>query len=189
MINCSHLKQLRKSNHYTLAQLSAETGYTASFLSQLERGLKEPSLATLRKLSEVLGTPIVSFFAAEEAPESENAPESGGYSVVRQDSRVQMTIPELSVKYESVTGPSTERDNRAMRGIIYTIPPGCYSSEGIISHTYDECIYVLNGEVLALLSDQCIPLQKDDCIYINAATKHNFQNHGTEDSVLLSFSN
>lgn len=189
MINCSHLKQLRKRNHYTLAQLSAETGYTASFLSQIERGLKEPSLTTLRKLSEVLGAPIVSFFSPEEDSDFKDAPESGSYSVVRQDSRTQLTIPGLSVKCESVTGPSTGEGRHAMRGIIYTILPGCYGSEGMISHTYDECTYVLSGEILALLCGQRIPLQKGDCIYINSATKHNFQNCGTEDSVLLSFSN
>ena len=68
MINGSYLRKLRKSHNYTLIEFSQEIGCTASFLSQLERGQKEPSLTTLRKLSEVLGVPIASFFLPEEEP-------------------------------------------------------------------------------------------------------------------------
>lgn len=85
MINGSYLRKLRKSHNYTLIEFSQEIGCTASFLSQLERGQKEPSLTTLRKLSEVLGVPIASFFL----PEEETAPltYSSAYILTRKENR------------------------------------------------------------------------------------------------------
>ena len=62
MINGSYLRQLRLSRNCTLKQASAAAGCTASFISQVERGLKEPSLSTLRNLADFFGVSLVSFF-------------------------------------------------------------------------------------------------------------------------------
>lgn len=189
MFNGDYLKQLRKSGSYTLARLSEETGYTASFLSQIERGLKEPSLTTLRKLSETLEVPIASFFSAEASDAAQPSRQTGGCSIVRKNARPEVVIPGLATKCEFVTEPSSGDAGHLLHGIIYTLFPGCDVSEGLVNHTYDECIYVLSGETTVLLTDQSIHLQEGDCIYINASTRHNFRNCGPTSSVLLSFSN
>lgn len=188
MFNGSYLKQLRKSGGYTLSRLSTETGYTASFLSQIERGLKEPSLTTLRKLSETLGAPVASFFSGEESDASQISRKTGGCSIVRKNNRPEVVIPELATRCEFVTEPSSGDAGHSLRGIVYTLLPGSDVSEGLVSHTYDECIYVLSGEVSVLLADQSIPLREGDCIYISALTRHNFRNGGPNASTLLSFS-
>ena len=38
------IRELRRRKNFTLRQLSEKTGYTVSFLSQLERGIKNPCL-------------------------------------------------------------------------------------------------------------------------------------------------
>lgn len=47
----------------TLATLGEKTGYTASFLSQIERGLNRPSIEALRKICDVLEIEVASLLA------------------------------------------------------------------------------------------------------------------------------
>ena len=53
-LNPEIIKKKRLEKGYTLAYMSKQLGFTASFLSQLERGLKQPSLESLRKISDFL---------------------------------------------------------------------------------------------------------------------------------------
>ena len=188
MINGKYLKELRRSRHYTLVQLSREIGYTASFLSQIERGLKEPSLNTLRKLSECLEVPMISFFSQSDGGEDDQLL-AGGYSIVRQNARRSVDIPGLSVRCEALTPQMSAEGGRFLRGTVYTICAGEWCSEGMVSHTYDECTYVISGKLAASLPDAVTELQEGDCIYVSAETRHNFRNCGTKDCVLLTFSN
>ena len=48
------IRELRRRKNFTLRQLSEKTGYTVSFLSQLERGIKNPSLDALRAIAQEL---------------------------------------------------------------------------------------------------------------------------------------
>ena len=70
MVNSSYLKSIRKAKNINLSTLSADIGCTASYLSQIERGLKQPSLSVLRKLSEALNIPMVSLLAPENPEQS-----------------------------------------------------------------------------------------------------------------------
>lgn len=55
------LRQWRKDTQKTLAELAGVVGVTPSHLSEIERGLNEPSLALAAKLSRETGIPIDSF--------------------------------------------------------------------------------------------------------------------------------
>ncbi len=189
MIDFSNLRRLRKSRHYTLNDLSRQTGYTASFLSQIERGLKEPSLTTLRKLSEALGVPVASFFFPAETDSAGEDQVEKGYSLVRRDERRNISIPGLSVHCESLTISPAAHAPLPLDGMIYTIPPHTFASEGMVCHTYDECAYILSGEATVYLPDTQLRIVQGDCIYIASSTPHNFLNSGDDDCSVLSFNN
>ena len=58
-------QQIRKErlrNRFTLEQLSQRTGLSKSFLSQIERGLAQPSVASLKKIALELGIGDVRLF-------------------------------------------------------------------------------------------------------------------------------
>lgn len=65
MINGEYVKAIRKKKNITRSALSADIGCTASYLSQIERGLREPSLPMLRKLSEALNIPMEGYHSVE----------------------------------------------------------------------------------------------------------------------------
>ena len=59
------LKELRLQNDLTLEDLASRSELTKGFLSQLERDLTSPSIATLCDILEALGTTLSEFFKEE----------------------------------------------------------------------------------------------------------------------------
>lgn len=56
-VNNSKIRFLREEKGYTLTELAKEAGMSFSYLSEIERGSKQPSLKTLEKLSQALQIP------------------------------------------------------------------------------------------------------------------------------------
>lgn len=56
------IKRIRLSNQLTLEELANRSELTKGFLSQLERDLTSPSVATLENILEALGTNLKDFF-------------------------------------------------------------------------------------------------------------------------------
>src|SRR5512139_3036463 len=56
------IRRLRKANNLTLEELANRTYLTKGFLSQLERDLTSPSIATLKGILDVLGEELADFF-------------------------------------------------------------------------------------------------------------------------------
>ncbi len=59
------LKRLRLKNQLTLEELANRCEVTKGFLSQVERNLTSPSIATLADILEALGTTLGAFFSEE----------------------------------------------------------------------------------------------------------------------------
>jgi transcriptional regulator with XRE-family HTH domain len=64
-----HIRRLRTARHLSLRAFAAETGFSASFISQRENGQVAPSLGSLHKIAETLGVTLGEFFAAAETGE------------------------------------------------------------------------------------------------------------------------
>ena len=64
------LKDARKKATLPLRVLAARTGFSASFLSQVERGQVSPSLSSLEKIAEALGMQLAGLFANAGSPAS-----------------------------------------------------------------------------------------------------------------------
>ncbi len=63
------LREWRKANDKTLASLAGDVAVTPSHLSEIERGLNDPSLALAARLSKASGIPIDKFVKQAEAAE------------------------------------------------------------------------------------------------------------------------
>ena len=62
------IREVRKRADFTLNQLASASGLTASYISQVERNLTEPSISSLRKIAAALQTPLY-MFLDDEAPQ------------------------------------------------------------------------------------------------------------------------
>jgi transcriptional regulator with XRE-family HTH domain len=63
------LKRLREQKGLSVRGLARELGFSPSFVSQIENGKSQPSVATLYSLSQLLGVSIDELFASEDAAE------------------------------------------------------------------------------------------------------------------------
>ena len=63
------IRRVRSQRGMTLEELGRESNLSPAMISKVERGMGDPSLKSLRQISEALGVPVAYFFAQEAAPE------------------------------------------------------------------------------------------------------------------------
>lgn len=86
------LKRVRERSGKSLREVARQLGVSPSFLSQMERGKSQPSVATLYSLAQFLEVSIDELFAADE--EDAAAAPGGPVEVVRQ--RGAATVPPVA---------------------------------------------------------------------------------------------
>jgi len=189
MFNGAYLKQLRLSKHYTLNRLSEATGYTPSFLSQIERGLKEPSLATLRKIAECFSIPPTAFFH-----ECDMARPSGRYSnsvvqVVHKGMRQPISMQGIAATVEAIPFFTQNQDCApAMQGVVCTLGAEQWCSETFMTHYKDQCIFIVKGCITFKTPESTLYADEGDCIYLKGDSLYNFRNVSDEECMLVIFS-
>ncbi|WMJ89097.1 helix-turn-helix domain-containing protein [Anaerocolumna sp. MB42-C2] len=188
-MNFIKLKQIRKTKGYTLSVLSNKTGCTSSYLSQLERGLKQPSLDMLRRISNCLEVPIFELLSENEASTILNKGTADKkYDIIRHNSRKKFVMPEIRTEYEFITPYSADdSDTSSVVGMYITLKPGKWSCEKSVSLNYDFSIFVIQGTVETLIEDDRKTLSAGDSIYIYSGIQHNFYNAGNTELIMIGF--
>ncbi len=193
-MNGKRIREERKKKGYTLAQVAEATGYSIGYISQLERNQKQPSLAALRKIANVLGCSEVWLIMGtkDESPLSDadvNAEDSAPGYILRKDSRIPMKIPEIDTGY-SIFTPSTLPDQQkaCMTGLFVTVKPGLWVTESMILHqTTDEVVLIIHGQLECHIGSHVYDAKEGDCLYIPKNTLHNYLNTGLENATLIIF--
>lgn len=190
-MNITKMKEMRTRKGLRLADLSKETGYTASYLSQLERGIKSPSLDALRKISDGLGIPMFELIPddSEKAENgSQNPKKKNTCDVILKSKRKKTIMPQILTEYEFVTPYAQGEKNRSqVVGLLTTVSPGCMACEKMVSHHYEESVFIIKGSVRVYVADEVYELTGGDSIYIYAEVPNNFENCGDDDLILLGY--
>lgn len=135
---------------------------SATLLSQIERGVTEPSLETLRRLATVFGESIPMLFADPAAP------------VVRVSGpgdREVLPARAGGIRYERLTAGDGKLE--VLRGILR---PGHTSAEKPIAHASMECAYVVAGTLLAEVDGVRYEVAAGESITFDAALGHLYRN-------------
>src|SRR5271168_779739 len=66
----AHLKALRLAREWTLEELAERSGLSKPFLSRLESGNRQPSIAAILTLARVFGVPMGSLFESHHEDEN-----------------------------------------------------------------------------------------------------------------------
>lgn len=167
----SRIKQVRRRRGWTIKQLAERAEFTPSFLSQVERGVASPSIASLQRIAGALAIPTFHLLLDTEH----------GSPVVRSAERRLITHPGVAVPYELLCPPASA----TLEVAIATLPPGVASSTGFLSHEGEECALVLTGFMQAMLAESSYFLSQGDSIFLNSLVPHRYLNCGTEDLVFL----
>ena len=74
----NRLSLLRKRKKMTLDELSAKSGVSKSILSQIERDLSNPTVATISRIADAIGEKLSDFFLKIEIEETSSIESSKG---------------------------------------------------------------------------------------------------------------
>ncbi len=156
------IKALRLENGLTQEELANRCELTKGFISQIERHLTSPSIATLRDILEVLGTTLGEFFREKEEDFFTFTPKDFS---VKTDDQHRYTITWIV--------PNAQK--YAMEPIVIDIAPGGESFEDK-PHTGEEFGYVLEGEVVVKFGDKSRVVKQGETFYYLTNQSHVIKN-------------
>ena len=169
---CARLRALRLGRGWTMEELARRAGLSKSYLSRLEDGERQPSIAALLSLAQAHGLPLASLFGAPEAGHrpcvvvraGEAAPEQGN----------------------GLTYAPLSRAGRAasMQPILVTVPAARVGDE-MYQHDGEEWLYVLSGTLRLALADETHLLHPGDAAHFDARTPHRLSALNGHDAELI----
>jgi transcriptional regulator with XRE-family HTH domain len=159
----------------TLKQLSEKTELSISLLSEIERGLAQPSMSSLKKIARAMGTSMFKFF--EEETEADEHPnhmtlQSKRYGslnsytqeigIVRAGKRKKLMYPGLPALFELLT-PDL---NRLIEILYGKFEPGFESGpEPIKDPPGEKCAFILKGCLEMKIGETSVRLGEGDAVY------------------------
>jgi transcriptional regulator with XRE-family HTH domain len=160
----------RKALGLSLRSLAARTSVSASFLSQVERGIASPSIQTLTAVSRALEVPIYHFLLESPDP------------VVKRGRRRRLIMPGTSVDYELLC-PDV---HRSMEVSLGRLELEAASSDDPMAHATEEFMLVLEGVMEIEIGPRRYVLEPGDAIYYHGIAPHRFFSTGDQDLVFIS---
>ena len=154
----ARIKDLRIKNGLTQEELANRSELSKGFISQLERDLTSPSIATLTDILQCLGSDLCTFFQ-EEKEEQIVFHEADYFEKIDSDlgNRIEWIIPNAQ--------------KNMMEPIRLTLEPGgtTYPDN---PHEGEEFGYVLSGVIYIYLGNKRYKVRKGETFYFKADTTH-----------------
>jgi transcriptional regulator with XRE-family HTH domain len=166
------LRQVRRARRRTLREVAQAAGISESFLSQLERGRANTSVATLRRVAGALGLGIGDLFhyGGDEGPR-----------VLRAVSRPVLAFGSLGRKYHLHSAP-----DRAFDIFICEFAPGGSTGAEPYAHgDSEEIAVVLDGAARLQLGAEVYELARDDSVVYRSSTPHRMVADGSSGARVL----
>jgi transcriptional regulator with XRE-family HTH domain len=167
------VRRLREAQQLSLRTLAERTGFSASFLSQVENGQASPSIASMERIATALGVTLGEFFqTAETSP----------LPVVRADARVALHSGWSKAQLEALGA-----DGMAGRlePMLVTLQSGGTSGTKAFASGREEFALVLEGTVTLTLNDSEQELASGDAVTIRAGVLRRWRNPGPEPARVL----
>ena len=160
------IKKVREEKKLSLTDLAEKTGYSSAIISQIENHLLSPSLGTLIQISHALDVPLSKIFG-----EKRGHP----YTIARKNERklVSRFASKEGVNYGyTYESRGFDKKNRRMEPVIVTLEPATVKQEKLSTHSGEEFIYVLEGEMEVILGNLKDTLSPGDSIYYDSTLPH-----------------
>jgi transcriptional regulator with XRE-family HTH domain len=159
------IRSAREERGLSVRSLAASAGVSPGFLSQLERGLADPSLETLRRIAVALGLPLFDLFREEVAVPA----------VVRGDARAHISSPGGGITYSRISAGSGRIE--VLEGVV---DPGGRSSDEPRAHPSDACVVVLAGRLDVEVDGTTTALAQGDSCSFDSRLPHRYLNPGPD---------
>lgn len=161
------IRQLRREKGMSLQALSELSGVSAGMLSQVERGLVNPSVRVLTSVRAALGAPVNVLFGEVERGGADTE------FVTRAGQRPSLNLG--GVRKELLSGGGAHN----LQMMILHIEPGGSSGDAPISYPAEKGGMVLQGELLLRVGKGETLLREGDSFIFDSSLPHSFRNPGT----------
>jgi transcriptional regulator with XRE-family HTH domain len=158
------LRSLREARQISLRALAEQTGFSASFLSQIEHGQASPSIGSMERIATALGVTLAQFFHHAEGPQG---------IVIRRDHRDRMNL-EWSLAEVEAAGSLNGKSQ--LNGVLVKLKAGGLSGKEPTPSHNDELVFVYKGEVALTLGETEHVLASGDSAVIPAGVKRRWRN-------------
>jgi len=165
------IRELRENKGLSLQEMATRTGYSSAILSQIENHMVSPPLGALIKIAKALEVKVGTFFGSD--PQE-------SYAIVRKEERhhISRFASKEGVSYGySYESLGFDKKDRHMEPFLVTLEPATVKSERLSAHEGEEFIFVLEGEMEAILGTHKDILYPGDCIYYDSSVPHKVQCH------------
>lgn len=157
------IRDYRKEKKLTIKELSALTGFSISYISQVERGEIDPSLSSLRKFAAVFQVPL--YMILDDADAAKNL-------TLRREQQLVSYSEDRCVSYRFLTPlPSPQYSPEALL-IGFELAPHSQDVPEAIRHHSEEYIYVTEGELTVQLGEMEIVLRAGDSTVVQKDFLH-----------------
>jgi transcriptional regulator with XRE-family HTH domain len=167
------LRAIRSLRRVTLRTVADRSGLSESFLSQVERGRANASIASLKRIAAALGVNVADLFEPNGS--------RGRPRVLRRESRPTLAFGTLGRKHML-----TPRPLEHLQVIVGELDAG--GSTGAEPYTHgdsEELLVVLSGTVSLQLGTEVFELASGDSIDYRSSTPHKLSNVGGETAEVM----
>ncbi|MDZ4876830.1 MAG: hypothetical protein CLLPBCKN_006265 [Chroococcidiopsis cubana SAG 39.79] len=175
------LRTLRTERGWTLSELSEQADVSEAYLSRLEGGERQPSLAVLFNLARVYDVSLPDLFGStleNSKPVASERKASAGV-VIRAGDRLLQEGNGL--RYTSLAGGNHLADLHPLRVIVPVDRQGDHHYQ----HSGEEWLYVLSGQLILTLVDEQFLLNPGDAAHFDAFLPHDISATGEQDAEIL----
>lgn len=161
------IKNIRKEQKMTLKVMSEKTGFSISFLSQMERGISPITMTSLKKITAALGISMKNLFTETETREE----------YYRSDS--QEVLHGLQKNYKYIRTLSGRFPERIMDSFFLVMEPHTTGFESG-KHDGEEFYYVLKGWGIFIIDGVEYKISAGETIHFPSRKTHVIQNREDE---------
>ena len=170
------IRTLRKKRGYTLKDLSEKTGYSVSFISQIERDMVNPTVASLKIICDSLNVSLANIF---DDKRFHNTMEDS--FIVRKENRIPLTSNDSNVQL-FLLSPNVDR---RIEMILIVAQPGSNSGDEFHQHKGEECGVVIKGTFQCEMDGITYTLNEGDTMCFDSDQPHKWYNNSEQESVSI----
>lgn len=170
------VREARKRLGLSVQALSEKAGVSFGLVSQLERGLGNPSLQSLQRLAGALGIPVTQLLDEPAVP----------LAVVTRAKRHIMPVAADAPPHQRAERELlTPRGESMLQLIRSTLPPGFTNEASPFRHIGTETVTVESGVLVVCQSDRRVELHAGDTVTYGCSAPHWWANGHDGETVVL----
>jgi transcriptional regulator with XRE-family HTH domain len=166
------IREIRQEVGITLEELSKKSGIALATLSRIENGKMTGTLQSHMKICKALGVALPRLYAGL-------VDEKREIDVQKKTLRTEVFLHNKKSSSEMLT--SKVLDKKMMPVMVKILPHGATDKEENKLNT-EKFIFVLEGEIEAVIGAEKYKIKKGDTLYFNASFPHQLKNIGKSEA-------